>query len=473
MLFADADNVSRLAAVPPEIVRLEDCVHELVAGKTPLPTGLPHSREAIREYFWGRVFPGVDHPTRLRAFEASRVTQIAGRRVTLEKVRQQVLNDIEELVTYMVSPVDEGIREDSKAPVATPVAGQPSNTQRERGNRAFESSKGQAFSNQLKTVESRSSGRSRAQSREGEWFSMGQSIDQRRHVKTQSTVDEASLLSKPQLGRLCIAENAEFLENSATPRQQTVNEHALGVGFDQERTVPSSKSQVPYGEGNVTHAAPGPFAYGVPPQHLTLGGYHLPMYAAPAFGGQMASAQNPWTVQQGPYGVFPPLPYANPWQQPYAQYASAYGQPPMGAYVPPPMPNAHIHARPPATNRVARLFAQAGLPTLETTQARPYPQNAEWQNRYAIQPSVVPDVPILPYRVGSDDMYPHPTGTASFRYQNLTRTNPLSVDLATAEENVPFAENARLTKPPPWGVMKIGNVSLEHLDRCGQYDWSS
>ncbi len=458
--------MSRLAPVPPELERLEDCVQELMAGKAGPPTGLPNSRDSIREYFWDRVFPGVDWPIRLRGEEATRVTKIAGREITLEAVRNQVLNDIEDLVTYMVSPSGAGIREETRSRIVTSVDGQPFNAQLEQGTRAVESPNKKAFSDQLNKFEARNGNRSRVQSRGGDWSSMGLPIDRRRNVKNQTPVDEALSPSKIQLDRLRIPEDEELPEGSPTPRQHTINDHAFGVGLDHERAVPSSKGQVPTGDGSVAQAAPGPFAYGVPPQHITFGGYPLPMYAAPPFGAQMTPAQNPWTVQRGPYGAYQPLPYGNPWQQAYAQPPSAYGQPPMTAYTPSPMPSPYTYARPAATNRVARLFAQSNAVQSRETQARPHSQNTEWQNRFVTLPAVVPEVPILPYRVASDDMYPHLTGTASVRYQNLTRTDPVSVEVATAEENVPFAENARLTKPPQWGVMKIGNVSSEHLDCC-------
>lgn len=474
--------MDRLIPVPLEIERLENCVQDLQTGKATLPSGLPHSAEAIREYFWNRVFPGVGQPNRLRWEEASRLTKVAGSNITLKAVRQQVLNDIEDLVTYLVSPNGEGARENSIAHVTVTQdnASQPFDPLPELSPQVVGTSKGQAFNDQLDSVGGRDRNRSRVPSRGEDRFSMGLPIDQRRNVKSQSTVDEALSLGKARLGRLRIPEYDDTLDDSPTPRPHTVSEHALGVGLGQESTMLSSKSHMPHEASKVTQAAPGPFAYGVPPQHLTLGEYPLPMYAAPAYGAQVNPGSNPWAVQQGPYGGYQSMPYANPWQQAYGQppsaygqLPSAYGQPPMTAYMPPPMPNTFTHARPAATNRVARLFSHSNaFLNPETMQARPQSQNAEWQNRFIMQPAVVPDVPILPYRVGSDDMYPVPTGTASVHYQNLTRDDPPSIQLASAEESVPFAENARLMKPPQWGVMKIGNVSTKHLDRPGQYAWS-
>lgn len=452
-----ADNMNRFAPVPGEIGRLERCIQELQTGKSPLPPGLPHTREAMREYLWRCVFPGIDQPDRLHAEEASRLTKVAGRTVTLQAVRQEVLNDIEDLVTYLASLSGEETREQSNAHIPFTQEDDASN----------------AFNDQLSSVGGRDRYRTQAQSPGGDLLSNALPVDQRRNVKTQSTADEVLSLSKARLTRLRIPQGSDLQDDSPTPRQYTVSEHALGVGLSQERSAPLSKSKVPFKEPKVTQTAPGPFAYGVPSQHLTLGGFPVQMYAG-AFGGQMSPAPNPWMVQQSPYGAYQSIPYASPWQQVYGQPASAYGQPPVAAYMPPPMPNPYIQARPAATNRVARLYSQPNAFQLsETAQTRPSSQNTEWQNRFVLQQAVVPDVPVLPYRVGSDDMYPIPSGTASVRYQNLTRDDPPNIDLASAEENVPFAENAKLMKPPQWGVMKIGNVSKAHLDRHEKHAESS
>ena len=56
-------------------------------------------------------------------------------------------------------------------------------------------------------------------------------------------------------------------------------------------------------------------------------------------------------------------------------------------------------------------------------------------------------------------MFPHAFGGASVRFQNLTREVPPSLDTISAEENLPFVETAKSTKPAEWGVLKVGNVS--------------
>lgn len=91
------------------------------------------------------------------------------------------------------------------------------------------------------------------------------------------------------------------------------------------------------------------------------------------------------------------------------------------------------------------------------------PQNSyEWQSRFGIPQDIVkPDLPILHYRDGSDDMRPHHIqGVPTIAYQNLVRNLAPSYGVFTAAEHMPFAEIARETKPAQWGVLKISNVSF-------------
>ena len=132
-------------------------------------------------------------------------------------------------------------------------------------------------------------------------------------------------------------------------------------------------------------------------------------------------------------------------------------------YVPPPIPSGR-QVRPPAPYRVARMSMLPETFTIPT-KSHGYESpttsahNKEWHNRYSPQPAVVPDLPTLPYRVGSDTMFPCSTGSASCRLQILKQYGLPTLDLLFAAENLPFAETTKLRKPAEWGVMKIGNVS--------------
>ncbi|KAI4111882.1 MAG: hypothetical protein LQ339_000341 [Xanthoria mediterranea] len=72
--------------------------------------------------------------------------------------------------------------------------------------------------------------------------------------------------------------------------------------------------------------------------------------------------------------------------------------------------------------------------------------------------SVVSEVALMPYRAGSDDMFPHGQQGGSVQFQELTRNGGPTYDQATRAETLPFAENARKAKPAEWGVLRIGNI---------------
>lgn len=90
----------------------------------------------------------------------------------------------------------------------------------------------------------------------------------------------------------------------------------------------------------------------------------------------------------------------------------------------------------------------------------------EWQSRFGIpQDMVKPDLPILHYRDGSDDMRPHYTkGAPTVAYQNLVRNLGPRYEALRAAEHLPFTEIAKDMKPAEWGVLKIGNVSISRLE---------
>ena len=118
--------------------------------------------------------------------------------------------------------------------------------------------------------------------------------------------------------------------------------------------------------------------------------------------------------------------------------------------------------RPPASNRLAPLFAQSGA-WQANKQNSNGTQHPEWQNRFG-SPLVQRDNRKLAYIEGSDEMYPQPSfgNGASVRYQNLTRNQPPDYATVTHKDNIPFIETARASNPAQWGVLKLGNVSVQH-----------
>lgn len=442
---------SRLVSTPPEAENLRVCVHELVTGNGGLPSGLPYRADILRKYFYERVFGDSRGPHPFYGDEGKNMTEAGGRFISLETLRDQILKDIEDLVQYMISPAGEGMRSEGAARKSTT----PTNDNEP------------AFSDQLAVVESRNSHRSHLKSPTGASSTVEMPIDQRRNVRPQSSNDEG-ILRKSQMDLLRNAghNRAQVQGTFLDPSLHKKSEQGLSA-FHQGGVAPSITTQGIVGDMNLPPAAIQPFGYGVAsqsqfaayPNQMLVGSsvypFHMPL-------------QQQWAYQQPPYIASQPAPYGPPLQPAYVQPGySVYGQqPPMTDrpdYGPLPIPSHRPYARPPAANRVARIYAQ--------TTAWQAPENAqvhgnfgaptratEWQNRFSPQPNVVPDLPSLPYRAGSDVMYPKSTGGSSIRFQNITRDTPPNIDVVAAEENIPFMETAKLTKPSEWGVLKIANV---------------
>ena len=103
-----------------------------------------------------------------------------------------------------------------------------------------------------------------------------------------------------------------------------------------------------------------------------------------------------------------------------------------------------------------RLLASASI---TPSTSIPIIQEVERDYPLGSQAALIPVVPKLPYHPGSDSMSFKPLVGASIKYQNLTRNGKPSYLFATNPANCPFGETAKESKPAPWGVLKIGNVS--------------
>lgn len=164
-----------------------------------------------------------------------------------------------------------------------------------------------------------------------------------------------------------------------------------------------------------------------------------------------ASVQNPMHGTSNPPQAFGdrriPAPNA-------AHMGNQYGQVPTSSQALPQYPvrgtRAPFQSLPESHNRSTRTPTQV----LQNTY--------DWQSRFGIpQDMVKPDLPILHYRDGSDDMCPHHAKEVpTIAFQNLARNFPPTYEALRAAENLPFAEVARDMKPVEWGVLKIGNVSI-------------
>ena len=144
--------------------------------------------------------------------------------------------------------------------------------------------------------------------------------------------------------------------------------------------------------------------------------------------------------------------------QPHVQYGAAPGLAAQ-TFVQPYIP-ADKYARAPAPNRIASRFAQANA--FQSIQPKLVMNNSAMQTRFSTPvQSLRTNLVTLPYRAGSDKMFPNQSdGIASVRYQDLTRNEPPRFAVAGDENYVPFVNTTKLSKPAEWGVLKVSNVSI-------------
>ena len=220
------------------------------------------------------------------------------------------------------------------------------------------------------------------------------------------------------------------------PQQHLTSPH----GMWQNGVIYPSAPGIPYFPGQQLMPSPAGYpSYGT--QHLSMQRFQ-------------SSFPGPAPVpQQSLRPVY--LPNQMPTSIPPAAYGS--GQPHFTlAQVPPPFFPWNPQPIPPSQVRVS------------TPNRTETPRSMEWSNRSGGGKAVVPAIPPLPFRPGSDDMYPRTSvsGT-SVKKQELIRHGDPKLNQVLRRDVVPFAENARDWKVAEWGVLKISNVSLENaLEYC-------
>ena len=491
----------RIYTPPPDEARLEHFICELDNGSEPLPAGIHDNKDVIRKWFKERVFIEDEYPTPICDERANKFTIHRGGVTTFKTLRENILKDINDLANFIVSPAGEATRENLKTRTihkpATPSQSVDS------VSAVSEYLPRQPFAEQLAAIKTHDSQRNHSQSQES--LTAGSPIDQCHKMRSKWSHEEATsrlVIDEPEMIREEAATLEKFHVNRLRGNVFSTTQSKHHVVAPTISTVTTTAANVPAptrpntddpsvtGSTLASHLLPSDanggqqpgtqqFIFGATPQHLQYGGYPGSMYLNSPLTSQLpyvAQMQQPWLIQnpsgafhQPNYPVLQPMPYGYPGQSSYAQTTpgyQGYQQLPVSqqGYIPPPMPSGR-EVRPPAPGRVARMSTLTeAFRTPTSIQGRTLPttltQNTEWRNRYSPQPPVIPDLPVLPYRVGSDSpMFPQPTGAASVRFQRLTQKHPLSLHDVCLQANLPFIESAKLSKPAEWGVMKIGNVS--------------
>ncbi len=371
-------------------------------------------------------------------------TTYRGGVTTFKTLRENILRDIDDLVDFIASPAGEATRENLKTRVIHRQVSPLRSVESLNAVGVKEYLPRQPFAEQLAAIKIHNSKRDQSQSQEPS--TADSPIDQRHKVKSKHGLEEAT-------SRLAIDEPEIIHEEAATLGKTHVNRlrgDALNTTQSKYHvvaptitTVTTAATTIPaptrqkMNDPNVTGSArashllpsdanggqPGTqqFLFAAAPQHFQFGVYPGSMYLNSPFASQLPHVpqmQQPWLIQsptgtfhQPTYPMLQPMPYGYPEQTSYAQTTSGYQGYQQSSlsqqrYIPPPMPSGR-EVRPPAPGRIARMSTLSeafGTPT--SIQGRALPstltQNTEWRNRYSPQPTVIPDVPMLPYRVGSD-----------------------------------------------------------------------
>ena len=501
----------RIYTPPPDQARLEHFLWELDNGSEPLPPGIHDNKDVIRKWFEERVFIEDEHPISIRDERAQKFTTHQGRVTTFRRLRENVLQDINDLADFIASPVGEATREHLKTRAIDKPATPPQSV-----DSVTAVGENLPFAEQLAAIKSHDLERDQCQSQHsltadspnGQHHNMkskwGHEVAAGRLVVDEPEIfrKEAANLENAYINRLrgnafSTTQKKHHVEaptnTTATTAAATVPTPAQPIANNPNmRSSTRASRLLPIDADETQQPRTQQFGFEPTPQHLQYGVHPGSMYLNSPLANHlpyMAPMQQPWlfqnptgTFHQPNYPVLQPVAYGYPGQSPYAQDNpgyQGYQQFPVNqqGYIPPPMPSGR-EVRPPAPGRAARMATLTeAFHTPTSIQGRTLPtkltQNTEWRNRYSPQPMVVPDLPLLPYRVGSDNpMFPRPTGTASIRFQRLTQDHTPSLHDFALEANSPFIESAKMSKPAEWGVMKIGNVSTSNSTFIAQLTYS-
>ena len=96
----------RLAALPPEVERLRLLMHDINSSRNLIR--LPYSPRIIRRYFYDRCFGNGDGPSPLGDDEKNTITRYNNQEITLERLRDKVLQIIEDLILSLMAPICKG-----------------------------------------------------------------------------------------------------------------------------------------------------------------------------------------------------------------------------------------------------------------------------------------------------------------------------------------------------------------------------
>ncbi|KAL9059633.1 MAG: hypothetical protein Q9206_001412 [Seirophora lacunosa] len=411
-----------------------------------LPSMRHFGRDALRQFLYKSVFGAEDGSSTFSRENPTGRIEVAGRYIPRRALHDEIVHFLENQVELMMATPEES-DQGRVPPTALPLPRTYNNSQASE-NEIYESRSSRPIPQLAPQVQDPQQLSPRSIQRLASMNLGGHS----------QPTNPRQVWDSP-----AVAGGSENLERHYTRQQNTGSVPAVGQGLPptfgsmygetamQQQYL--SWMQQQYGQ------SPGIF----PPQLVAPQGIMQgPSYMAPQHQAPMAyypgRQLNPQAGAFLPYGP-PYFPNAglgmhgvmgHPMQQQYLPN-SAMAFNPMAQQMPPFMtaPVRPLHQSgaqwPQASTRAYAPSSRTASPMPPRTQSRGGRQ-------------VVSDVLYLPYRPGSDDMYPHANAEGtSVRLQELQRQGPIYA-VAASPENLPFVETARLAKPAEWGVLRIGNI---------------
>ncbi|KAI4176896.1 MAG: hypothetical protein LQ343_000753 [Gyalolechia ehrenbergii] len=460
-----------LRSLVPELEQMMSTMLYLRGDGDGLPSMHHFGRDALRQFIYKCVFDAEDGSSRLSRENPYGMIEVAGQRISRQGLHNEITHFLEDqLESMMVSPDhsdQSGIRQPQQGSAVEDFNHAIDNG----GTQNFNTERRQGYSNQngMRTFPTAGApvdhDGERAQSPIDEFGNLNLGGPQRgNNAFSDSGLRPAWDPSMPGgvsnvPGQQQLQPNFGTIPGMGPGPQGSPSQYGQSsIGFPQPQHPYHPMLQQQFNQQQLNQQ------YGsfVPPQFMNAPLSAGPMYL-PSQGPPLTFYPGRQVIPQGspmmPYG---PQLFANPGfgMQPLVgsmiqshylsnpQMALSALPPHMSAWVPQPFRGMQVSAsqwaQPSDRNRNPR--SRSGSPMLGGTQSR-------------AGRNVVPHVSLLPYRPGSDDMYPHhnPTEGSSVRKQELERSGP-SYEYASKAENVPFVEAARQSKPAEWGVLKIGNI---------------
>ncbi|KAL8950327.1 MAG: hypothetical protein Q9222_003632 [Ikaeria aurantiellina] len=467
----------------PELDQLTAVLLELRGDGDDLPSIHPSGRDMLRKYLYRRVFASDNGTSRLTLEKPFDLISVAGQLVTRSSLHDEITFFLEQRLEDMTALVQQDTEHRHEH-----VASNHHNGHNEPSYQAPMTAYGSDGRSGLSSSDRNVPGHQPITSKRPDNELPTNKECQNFHCRAERGLERsAHFFGSPSPGGM--QQGCGELQHRLSRQTLSSDDYAGDAGINPYRQIQS----VANGSAGSNPAAPVPLSalYGHPAmsvQQQQQYYWNIPQQ----------QAQQPPASQQylAPQGMPPGFPYFSPYHPPTTFYPgrqsgipvaplSPYGAqyPPNGGFTLPPFgghfmqPNGMGHPQ-----LAMNPFPAHSSPWLAQTSQGIQPSARSWppasllthnassrtsspmlrSNDGSTQTRsgrlVVPQVPLLPYRHASDDMYPHPPEGTSVKLQQLIRHGDPNFALATHEELIPFGENARNHRVAEWGVLKIGNI---------------